>query len=293
MVEPQALVIWEAQFGDFVNGAQIIIDQFLSAGEEKWLRMNGLVMLLPHGFEGQGPEHSSARFERFLQLCAEDNMQVVNLTTPASYFHALRRQLCRDLRKPLIVMSPKSLLRHKRAVSRLSDLGPGSHFHRVLYCDELPSDPKDAEQVVMCSGKIYYELLEEREKRDARNIHFLRLEQLYPFPADALAELLVSYRHCHLVWCQEEPRNMGGWSFVEDLVEEVAREAGCEHATPRYAGRISSASPATGFIGDHRREQAQLLDEALTVGLPRQGRIAARKAMSAARDALAAQRENS
>ncbi len=287
MAEPNALTLWEAQFGDFANGAQVITDQFLASGEEKWLRMNGLVMLLPHGFEGQGPEHSSARLERFLQLCAEDNLQVVNITTPANYFHALRRQIHRSFRKPLIVMSPKSLLRHKRAVSKLEDLALGSSFHRVLYCDELPSDAKDARQLVLCSGKVYYDLVEEREKRGVRDVHFLRLEQLYPFPADALAELLVPYKQCHLVWCQEEPRNMGAWLHVEDLIEEVAREVGCEHPVVSYAGRISSASPATGFVGDHKAEQARLLDEAFTIGLPRVGRIAARKALSLAREALA------
>ena len=187
LAEPGALVLWEAQFGDFSNGAQIIIDQFITSGEYKWLRMCGLVMLLPHGYEGQGPEHSSARLERFLQLCAEDNMQVVNCTTPANYFHVLRRQLHRSFRKPLIIMTPKSLLRHKRCVSSLTSFGPGSGFHRVLYCDDVPSDPKDAKQVVLCSGKIYYELYEEREKRGAKEVHFLRLEQLYPFPVDSLA----------------------------------------------------------------------------------------------------------
>ena len=176
------MVLWEAQFGDFVNGAQIIIDQFIASGESKWLRMSGLVMLLPHGYEGQGPEHSSGRVERFLQLCAEDNIQVVNCTTPANYFHVLRRQLKRDFRKPLIIMTPKSLLRHKRAVSKLADMGPGSGFHRVMYCDDVPSKPKDAKQVVICTGKIYYDLVEEREKRGIKDVHFLRMEQLYSFP---------------------------------------------------------------------------------------------------------------
>ena len=217
LAEPRSLTLWEAQFGDFSNGAQIIIDQFIAPGEYKWLRMSGLVMLLPHGYEGQGPEHSSARMERYLQLCAEDNMQVVNCTTPANYFHVLRRQLHRDFRKPLIIFTPKSLLRHKRCVSPLSDFGPDSTFHRVLYCNDVPSDPKDAKQVVMCSGKIYYELLEEREKRGAKEVHFLRLEQLYPFPADALAAELEPYKHCDLVWCQEEPRNMGAWAFAQHL----------------------------------------------------------------------------
>ena len=278
LAEPKALVLWEAQFGDFVNGAQIIIDQFISSGESKWLRMSGLVMLLPHGHEGQGPEHSSARLERFLQLCGEDNMQIVNCTTPANYFHALRRQLHREFRKPLVVLTPKSLLRHKRCVSKLADLGPGSSFHRVMYCDQVPSDPKDAKQVVMCSGKLYYDLLEEREKRGVTDVHFLRLEQLYPFPADALAAELAAYQHCELVWCQEEPRNMGAWGFVNSFIEEIAEEAGCKIPRPRYAGRSSAASPATGSNARHHKEQAALIDDALTVGRKAVKRIAAKKA---------------
>jgi 2-oxoglutarate dehydrogenase E1 component len=278
LAEPKALVLWEAQFGDFVNGAQIIIDQFISSGESKWLRMSGLVMLLPHGHEGQGPEHSSARPERFLQLCGEDNMQIVNCTTPANYFHALRRQLHREFRKPLIVFTPKSLLRHKRCVSKLADLGPDSSFHRVMYCDQVPSAPEDARQVVMCSGKIYYDLLEEREKRGTTDVHFLRLEQLYPFPADALAAELEPYRHCDLVWCQEEPRNMGAWGFANSFIEEVAEEVGCKTPRPRYAGRRSAASPATGSNARHHKEQAALIDDALTVGKKAVKRIAAGKA---------------
>jgi 2-oxoglutarate dehydrogenase E1 component len=278
MAEPRALVLWEAQFGDFANGAQIVIDQFLAAGESKWLRMSGLVLLLPHGYEGQGPEHSSARLERFLQLCAEDNLQVVNCTTPANYFHALRRQMHREFRKPLVVMTPKSLLRNKRAVSSLADFGPGSRFRRVMYDDVLPSDPRDASQLVLCSGKLYYELLAAREERGAADVHLLRLEQLYPFPSDSLAELLLPYRHCHLVWCQEEPRNMGAWEMVSDLISEVAEEIGCERPVPRYAGRPTSASTATGLAAQFRAEQERLLDEALRVGVAPLGRIAARKA---------------
>ena len=277
LAEPRSLTLWEAQFGDFSNGAQIIIDQFIAPGEYKWLRMSGLVMLLPHGYEGQGPEHSSARIERYLQLCAEDNMQVVNCTTPANYFHALRRQLRRDFRKPLIVFTPKSLLRHKRCVSPLADFGPDSTFHRVLYCDDLPCEPKDAKQVVMCSGKIYYELLEEREKRGAKEVHLLRLEQLYPFPADALAAELKPYKHCDLVWCQEEPRNMGPWSFVNTFIEEVAEEIGVKQPRPRYAGRSSAASPATGMASRHKLEQEALIDDAFTLGKKRTHRIAAAK----------------
>jgi 2-oxoglutarate dehydrogenase E1 component len=279
MAEPGALVLWEAQFGDFVNGAQVVIDQFITAGESKWLRMSGLVLLLPHGHEGQGPEHSSARLERFLQGSAQDNIQVVSCTTPANYFHVLRRQLHRPFRKPLIVMAPKSLLRHKRAVSKLSDLAPQSHFHRVLYCDVVPSEPDTARQVVMCSGKVYYDLLEERERRGITDVHFLRLEQLYPFPSDALSKLLAPYRHCHLVWCQEEPRNMGAWTFVSEFIEEVVVEMDFSHPTLRYAGRHTAASPATGIAGHHEREQRALIDEALTVGLSPIGRIGERKAM--------------
>jgi 2-oxoglutarate dehydrogenase E1 component len=280
MAEPGALVLWEAQFGDFANGAQVVIDQFIAAGESKWLRMSGLVLLLPHGHEGQGPEHSSARLERFLQCSAQDNIQVVNCTTPANYFHVLRRQLHRSFRKPLIVMAPKSLLRHKRAVSKLSDLAPSSNFHRVLYCDELPSEPDDARQIVMCSGKVYYDLFEERERRGITDVHFLRFEQLYPFPSDALSELLTPYRHCHLVWCQEEPRNMGAWTFVSDFIEEVVAEMGFSHPALRYAGRPAAASPATGIAGHHEREQRALIDETLTVGLSPIGRIGKRKAMA-------------
>jgi 2-oxoglutarate dehydrogenase E1 component len=283
LAEPRDLVLWEAQFGDFSNGAQIIIDQFIASGEAKWLRMSGLVMLLPHGFEGQGPEHSSARLERYLQLCAEDNMQVVNCSTPANYFHALRRQVRRDFRKPLIVMTPKSLLRHKRAVSKLEHFDDSQTFHRVMYCDAPPSEKKDARQIVMCSGKIYYELLEEREKRGIKDVHFLRLEQLYPFPADALAHELKPYKHCDLVWCQEEPRNMGAWAFVNTFIEEVAEDLGCKEPRPRYAGRPSAASPATGLFARHVAEQAALIDDALTVGKKAVRRIAARRAAYEAR----------
>jgi 2-oxoglutarate dehydrogenase E1 component len=278
MADPQALVLWEAQFGDFANGAQVVIDQFITAGESKWLRMSGLVLLLPHGYEGQGPEHSSARLERFLQSCAEDNIQVVNCTTPANYFHVLRRQLHRSFRKPLIVMAPKSLLRHKKVVSKLANFSAESHFHRVLYCDEIPSKAEDAQQVVMCSGKVYYDLVEERENRGITNVHFLRLEQLYPFPSDALAELLAPYRHCHLVWCQEEPRNMGAWTLISDFISELAEEMEFVHPEIRYAGRDAAASPATGFLSHHKREQAALLNDALSVGVEHVGRVGVRKA---------------
>ncbi|KPK82310.1 MAG: 2-oxoglutarate dehydrogenase [Gemmatimonas sp. SM23_52] len=265
MDDPRALVLWEAQFGDFANGAQVIIDQFIAAGEAKWLRMCGLVMLLPHGYEGQGPEHSSARLERFLQLCAEGNLQVVNCTTPANYFHVLRRQLHRGFRKPLIVMTPKSLLRHKRAVSRLEELGPGTGFQRVMRCAVTPCDPKDAKRVVLCSGKIYYELLEEREKRGATDVHILRLEQLYPFPADELAAELEPYKECELIWCQEEPRNMGAWSFIAERIAEVTERSGLAQPEPRYAGRPAAAATATGLYERHLKEQARLVDEALSL----------------------------
>ncbi|NIN72215.1 MAG: 2-oxoglutarate dehydrogenase E1 component [Gemmatimonadetes bacterium] len=262
--DPRALVLWEAQFGDFSNGAQVIIDQFIAAGESKWLRMCGLVMLLPHGYEGQGPEHSSARLERFLQLCAEDNMQVVNCTTPANYFHVLRRQLHRKFRKPLIVMTPKSLLRHRRAVSKLEEFGPGTRFQRVMEC-ERPCDPWQARQVVLCSGKVYYDLVEEREKRDASDVQILRVEQLYPFPSGDLEEKLAPYTHCALVWCQEEPGNMGAWTYIADRVAEVAEKLGFAEPRPRYAGRAPSASPATGVYLRHQEEQDRLVDAALTV----------------------------
>jgi 2-oxoglutarate dehydrogenase E1 component len=277
LADPRTLVLWEAQFGDFTNGAQVVIDQFLTSAELKWLRMSGIVLLLPHGYEGQGPEHSSARLERFLQMCAEDNIQVANCTTPANYFHVLRRQMHRSFRKPLVLMTPKSLLRHKRCVSKLDDLGPGTSFHRVMYCDELPSDPAEARQLVLCSGKVYYDLLAEREARGQNDVHFLRVEQLYPFPADALAELLEPYRHCHIVWCQEEPRNMGAWEFIEDLIREVAEEAGCEKPDPRYAGRPTSAATATGVLARHEAERAELLDDALTVGRKALARLAYRR----------------
>ncbi|WP_455373729.1 2-oxoglutarate dehydrogenase E1 component [Limibacillus halophilus] len=277
LAEPRALVLWEAQFGDFANGAQIIIDQFIASGESKWLRMSGLVMLLPHGYEGQGPEHSSARPERFLQLCAEDNMQVANVTTPANYFHALRRQIHRDFRKPLVIMTPKSLLRHKACVSDIEMFGPDSGFHRVLYEDQRPSKPKEAKQVVLCSGKVYYDLVEARDAQKIKDVHILRLEQLYPFPVDALTEELKEYKHCHLVWCQEEPRNMGYWTAVHEMIEEVAEGLGFKHPRPRYAGRRSAASPATGYAKRHAEEQAALVADALVIGKEREGRIGTRR----------------
>ncbi len=262
--EPHALVLWEAQFGDFANGAQVIIDQFIAPGESKWLRMSGLVMLLPHGYEGQGPEHSSARIERYLQLCAEDNMQVCNITTPANYFHALRRQVRRNFRKPLIVMTPKSLLRHKLCVSDLADFGPGTTFHRVLYDNDKLCEDEEVKRVVLCSGKVYYDLYEARAHQGIRDVYFLRLEQLFPFPRQALIEELGRFPNAEIVWCQEEPQNMGAWTFVDRRLEDVLGEIGAKQSRPRYVGRTEAASPATGSLARHREEQAALVDEALT-----------------------------
>jgi 2-oxoglutarate dehydrogenase E1 component len=265
LADPRSLVIWEAQFGDFANGAQVIIDQFISSGESKWLRMSGLVMLLPHGYEGQGPEHSSARLERYLQLCAEDNLQVVNCTTPANYFHALRRQLHRNFRKPLIVMTPKSLLRHKLCVSPLAGMSIGTTFHRVMYEDEPLCAETEVKRIVLCSGKVYYDLFEERAKRGIKDICFLRLEQLYPFPSKALKVEFSRRSQAEVVWCQEEPKNMGAWTFVRPEIEAVMADIHHRQASPLYIGRPAAASPATGMLRRHNREQAQLVDEALTL----------------------------
>ncbi len=267
--EPNALTMWEAQFGDFANGAQVVFDQFISSGERKWLRMSGLVCLLPHGYEGQGPEHSSARLERFLQMCAEDNMQVANCTTPANYFHILRRQLKRDFRKPLILMTPKSLLRHKRAVSRLDELATGSTFHRVLWDDaqmlkgekiKLAKDNK-IRRVVLCSGKVYFDLYEEREKRGIDDVYLLRVEQLYPFPVKALATELARFKNADVVWCQEEPKNMGSWTFVEPYLRWVLPHAGLKAKEPIYAGRPASAATATGLMSKHVAQLNAFLEE--------------------------------
>ena len=262
-VEPNALVMWEAQFGDFANGAQVVVDQFISSGEAKWLRMNGLVLLLPHGYEGQGPEHSSARLERYLQLCAEDNMQVVNCTTPANYFHVLRRQLRRDFRKPLIVMTPKSLLRHKSCKSDLADMGPGTTFHRLL--DERGTNVNHgkAKRIVLCSGKVYYDLAVARDEASAWDIEILRVEQLYPFPSKSVKEILEKTPEARIVWCQEEPKNMGGWTFVRDFIEESMAEVGMTQQRLKYAGREAAASPATGTLSRHNREQNALVEAAL------------------------------
>jgi 2-oxoglutarate dehydrogenase E1 component len=271
LAEPRALTLWEAQFGDFANGAQVVFDQFISSGERKWLRMSGLVCLLPHGYEGQGPEHSSARLERFLQLCAEDNMQVANITTPANYFHSLRRQLKRDFRKPLILMTPKSLLRHKRAVSTLAEMSGESSFHRLLWDDAqmLPDQAiklvKDSKirRVVICSGKVYYDLYEEREKRGINDVYLLRVEQLYPFPAKALITELSRFRNAEMVWCQEEPKNMGAWSFIDPYLEWVLAHIDAKHQRVRYTGRPAAASPATGLMSKHLAQLEAFLEDAL------------------------------
>jgi 2-oxoglutarate dehydrogenase E1 component len=271
LAEPNALTMWEAQFGDFANGAQVLFDQFISSGERKWLRMSGLVCLLPHGYEGQGPEHSSARLERFLQMCAEDNMQVANCTTPANYFHILRRQLKRDFRKPLILMTPKSLLRHKRAVSRLDEMGPETSFHRLLW-DDAQTSPNEKirlvpdgeiRRVVICSGKVYYDLYDEREKRGIDDIYLLRIEQLYPFPTKALMTELSRFKQAEIVWCQEEPRNMGGWVFVDIFLEWVLNQIGAKHRRARYAGRPAAASTAVGQMSLHQAQLKQFLEDAL------------------------------
>lgn len=257
MTAPRTLVMWEAQFGDFANGAQVIIDQFIASSEEKWMRANGLVMLLPHAYEGQGPEHSSARLERYLQLCAEDNMQVANCTTPANYFHILRRQMMRPFRKPLIIMTPKSLLRHKRAVSTLADMGAESRFHRVLP-DLTPVDADKVKRLILCSGKVYYDIADERDSEGLEDIYILRVEQLYPFPADAIKRYLDRFSKVEsVVWAQEEPKNAGAWSFVAPLIEE---ELGVR---AEYVGRAAAAATATGLARRHAAEQTKLVQEAL------------------------------
>jgi len=271
LAEPNALTLWEAQFGDFANGAQIMIDQFISSGEKKWLRLSGLVMLLPHGYEGQGPEHSSARLERFLQMSAEDNWIVANCTTPANYFHILRRQLHRSFRKPLIIMTPKSLLRHKMAVSRIKELATGSSFHRCLWDDAQHGnsdltlrEDKDIRRVVICSGKVYYDLLETRDAEGLDDVYLLRLEQFYPFPAQSLVKELRRFPDADIVWCQEEPKNQGAWTFVEPNIEWVLNRLKAKWRRPAYAGRPAAASPATGLARLHKEQQDALIKDALT-----------------------------
>jgi len=270
--EPETLVLWEAQFGDFANGAQVIIDQFITSGEAKWGRASGIVMLLPHGYEGQGPEHSSARLERFLQLCAGENIQVMNCTTPANYFHALRRQMHRGFRKPLIVMTPKSLLRHKKCVSQLSDFTKENTFHRILtdhaYTKnsgliELKKDKK-IEKVVMCSGKIYFDLIEAREKTKNDKVVFIRIEQLYPFPAKTLAQELKRYKNnAKFFWCQEEPQNMGAWNTVRNYIERTLEIIQSKSDNIKYIGRKPSASTATGNLNKHLAQQKEILEKVL------------------------------
>ncbi len=272
LAEPNALTLWEAQFGDFANGAQIMFDQFICSGERKWLRMSGLVMLLPHGFEGQGPEHSSARLERFLQNSAEDNWIVANCSTPANYFHILRRQIHRTFRKPLVLMTPKSLLRHKLCVSDAADFLEGSSFHRVLW-DDAEKGHSDTElkpddgirRVVMCSGKVYYDLLEERDRRGIDDVYLLRIEQYYPFPAMSLVKELERFKGAEMVWCQEEPKNQGAWTYIEPNLEWVLTRIEADHSRPRFVGRNASASPATGLASEHKRQQEALVNEALTI----------------------------
>ncbi|HID3727622.1 TPA: 2-oxoglutarate dehydrogenase E1 component, partial [Escherichia coli] len=258
--EPRTLTIWEAQFGDFANGAQVVIDQFISSGEQKWGRMCGLVMLLPHGYEGQGPEHSSARLERYLQLCAEQNMQVCVPSTPAQVYHMLRRQALRGMRRPLVVMSPKSLLRHPLAVSSLEELANGTFLPAIGEIDEL--DPKGVKRVVMCSGKVYYDLLEQRRKNNQHDVAIVRIEQLYPFPHKAMQEVLQQFAHVKdFVWCQEEPLNQGAWYCSQHHFREVIPFG----ASLRYAGRPASASPAVGYMSVHQKQQQDLVNDALNV----------------------------
>jgi 2-oxoglutarate dehydrogenase E1 component len=265
LADPRTLVLWEAQFGDFANGAQMIIDQFIASGETKWLRMSGVTLLLPHGYEGQGPEHSSARIERYLQLCAERNMWVCNPTTPANYFHALRRQLCRNFRKPAIIFTPKSLLRHKMAVSPLAEMSEGRFRFVIPEVDEIEA-PETVRRVVICSGKVYYDLLTERRQNQENDVAIIRLEQLYPFPENTLGRVLRPYENADVVWCQEEPENMGPWSFVDRRIEKVLGRLEGRVRRPQYAGRDAAASPATGQARAHAREQATLVAAALGIG---------------------------
>ncbi len=265
LADPHTLVMWEAQFGDFANGAQVIIDQFLASGETKWLRMSGLTLLLPHGHEGQGPEHSSARLERYLQLCAERNMAVGNLTTPANYFHALRRQLKRNFRKPLVLMTPKSLLRHKLAVSGLNEFTTGSHFRTVIGEIDPIAPPEQVRRVVLCTGKVYYDLLAERREQRITGVALVRIEQLYPFPVLSLPKVLAPYVNAQVVWCQEEPENMGAWTFVDRRIEKVLGGMAIAAKRPVFVGRTEAASPATGLAKTHAAEQAALVRTALTL----------------------------
>ncbi|MFV0645036.1 MAG: 2-oxoglutarate dehydrogenase E1 component, partial [Sphingomonadaceae bacterium] len=263
LADPKTLVLWEAQFGDFANGAQIIIDQYIAASEAKWLRANGLVMLLPHGYEGQGPEHSSARLERFLQLCANDNIQVCNITVPANYFHVLRRQMMRPFRKPLVIMTPKSLLRHPMAKSTADEFTGESHFRRIVSDTTEIADSK-IKRLVLCSGKVAYDLLEKRDEAGLDDVSIVRIEQLNPFPGDPLAVRIKRMTSLEeIVWCQEEPQNNGAWFFVDRRIELSAEAAGKKGMRPTYAGRDPSASPATGLAKRHLEQQQALVERAL------------------------------
>ncbi|TNE34195.1 MAG: 2-oxoglutarate dehydrogenase E1 component, partial [Alphaproteobacteria bacterium] len=277
MADPKTLVLWEAQFGDFANGAQIMIDQFIAAGEAKWLRANGLVMLLPHGYEGQGPEHSSARLERFLQLCANDNMCVCNITTPANYFHVLRRQMLRSFRKPLVIMTPKSLLRHPLAKSDAEEFLGEHHFMRIK-SDMKEIDDKKVRRLVLCSGKVAYDLMQKRDEEGLEDVSVVRIEQLYPFPGEPLAVRIKRMTNLEeIVWCQEEPQNNGAWFFVDRQIECAAAEAGRPGLRPSYAGRDASASPATGLASRHESQQAALIAEALGIGATSKSKTSGKK----------------
>ena len=270
LVEPNTLTVWEAQFGDFANGAQVVIDQFIASGERKWSRASGLVMLLPHGYEGQGPEHSSGRLERFLQLCAKENLQVMNCTTPANYFHALRRQIHRDFRKPLVIMTPKSLLRNKLCVSNLEDFGKQNSFHRVL-CDHATEhkngfiklkEAKKINKVILCSGKVYFDLLEAREKLKKNDVLLLRIEQLYPFPVKSLVKEIKAYKNnAKFYWCQEEPKNMGAWFSVRDYIQWTLEYIEATNNKISYIGRDTAASPATGYAKRHLSQQQEIIEK--------------------------------
>jgi 2-oxoglutarate dehydrogenase E1 component len=274
LTDPDTLVLWEAQFGDFANGAQVIFDQFISSGEKKWTRASGLVLLLPHGYEGQGPEHSSARIERYLQACAQENIQVVNCTTPANYFHALRRQIHRPFRKPLVIFTPKSLLRHKRCISEIEDFTKDNSFHRVLSdkaeykkYNMIPLEKDEKiERVILCSGKIYYDLVDAREKLKANKVQIVRIEQLYPFPAKTLARHLSRFSNAKkFVWCQEEPQNMGCWNHVERYIVRTLDYLKAKSKKVIYTGRSPSASPATGYLKKHLAQQQEIVTKAITI----------------------------
>ena len=259
LADPNTLVLWEAQFGDFANGAQLIIDQFIISGESKWLRMSGITMLLPHGYEGQGPEHSSARIERFLQMAAEDNIQVVSCTTPANYFHVLRRQMLRKFRKPLIIFTPKSLLRNKEAVSKIEDMAEGSKFQKVI----VDGENKNIKKVIFCSGKIFYDIKQKINNKEHESTLIIRIEQLYPFPMEVLVDIIKQNKQARFIWCQEEPKNMGAWSFIKPLLISLLDNAEVKYKNIKYIGRIDSASTATGLFKKHIEEQNKIIETLL------------------------------